>query len=220
MCRRITRRHFGSHPAGDLQHRFDHFGRRERRQKLGSRAAPALPYLCAGKSCRERAEVRETKLRAQTVEAENKALQAENERRRNVELLSEIGKEITASLDVDTIFYKLYERANHLADAYRRLDRTLQNLKATQEQLVTQQKLASLGQLAAGIAHEIKNPLNFVNNTRYAALQKPKDERHHKKLKRQKCGIFIEQSLRKISLDGFVSVCCNSSLISIREAQT
>jgi len=50
------------------------------------------------------------------------------------------------------------------ADAYRRLDATLQNLKAAQQQLVTQQKLASLGQLTAGIAHEIKNPLNFVNN--------------------------------------------------------
>jgi signal transduction histidine kinase len=54
------------------------------------------------------------------------------------------------------------------ADAYRRLDATLQNLQATQQQLVTQQKLASLGQLTAGIAHEIKNPLNFVNN--FAAL--------------------------------------------------
>lgn len=38
------------------------------------------------------------------------------------------------------------------------------NLKATQQQLVQQEKLASLGQLTAGIAHEIKNPLNFINN--------------------------------------------------------
>ena len=38
------------------------------------------------------------------------------------------------------------------------------NLKASQEMLVQQEKLASLGQLTAGIAHEIKNPLNFVNN--------------------------------------------------------
>lgn len=39
-----------------------------------------------------------------------------------------------------------------------------ENLKAAKEQLVQQEKLASLGQLTAGIAHEIKNPLNFVNN--------------------------------------------------------
>ncbi len=38
------------------------------------------------------------------------------------------------------------------------------NLKATQTQLIQQEKLASLGQLTAGIAHEIQNPLNFVNN--------------------------------------------------------
>ena len=50
------------------------------------------------------------------------------------------------------------------AESYRELNATLQNLKATQEQLVTQEKMASLGQLTAGIAHEIKNPLNFVNN--------------------------------------------------------
>lgn len=50
------------------------------------------------------------------------------------------------------------------AKAYRKLDHTLKNLQATQDKLVVQQKLASLGQLTAGIAHEIKNPLNFVNN--------------------------------------------------------
>ena len=44
------------------------------------------------------------------------------------------------------------------------LNQTLENLKSTQSQLIQQEKLASLGQLTAGIAHEIKNPLNFVNN--------------------------------------------------------
>ena len=44
------------------------------------------------------------------------------------------------------------------------LDNTIVDLRATQAQLVEQEKLASLGALTAGIAHEIKNPLNFVNN--------------------------------------------------------
>jgi two-component system, NtrC family, sensor kinase len=46
----------------------------------------------------------------------------------------------------------------------RELAASLENLRATQDRLVQTQKLASLGQLTAGIAHEIKNPLNFVNN--------------------------------------------------------
>lgn len=44
------------------------------------------------------------------------------------------------------------------------LKKSLEELEAAQEQLIQQEKLASLGQLTAGIAHEIKNPLNFVNN--------------------------------------------------------
>jgi len=248
---------------------------------------------------RARAELREAKLRAETAEMEAKALEAENLRKRNVEVLSEIGKEITASLDFDTIFDRLYEHVNGLADAtvfgvglyhpedeqieyrlaiekgskyapyardtkdknqfpvwclenrkpilindvaneyvkyidhyedprrlledgsysegaqsliylpllskdrvlgvitiqsydknaydeyhlniiqnlatytsialdnadaYRRLNSTLEDLQAAQTRLVQSEKMASLGQLTAGIAHEIKNPLNFVNN--------------------------------------------------------
>ena len=241
---------------------------------------------------RERSILREAQLRAETAAAEAKTLQAENDRNKNVQLLSEIGKEITSSLDLDTIFYKLYERVQELTDAtifgvgifneqrqeieYRlalengekcppcsrdtknrsqfsvwcienrkpvfindllseyskyievnedprpmldvgtklplpasvmylplmmkdhvmgvitvqsfkqnayseyHLD-LLENLasytaialdnadsylhlKTAQDQLLVQEKLASLGALTAGIAHEIKNPLNFVNN--------------------------------------------------------
>ena len=50
----------------------------------------------------------------------------------------------------------------------RELAKSLDDLRAAQERLVQTEKLASLGQLTAGIAHEIKNPLNFVNN--FAAL--------------------------------------------------
>ena len=56
------------------------------------------------------------------------------------------------------------DKANEIRLAYSKLEGAHRELKDTQEQLVQQEKLASLGQLTAGIAHEIKNPLNFVNN--------------------------------------------------------
>jgi signal transduction histidine kinase/ligand-binding sensor domain-containing protein/heme exporter protein D len=241
---------------------------------------------------REQSKLREAELRAQTAEAQSQALQIENERKKNVELLSEIGKEITASLSIKNIIDTVYENINDLmdasvfgigifnedlqriempatkekgitlplfsysteddnrpavwcfnqqkeifindyeveykkyidqlpeaaagdnpesmlylplaykdrkigvitaqsfqknvyteyhlnilrnlatytaialdnADTYRQVNSLLEDLKATQQQLITQEKLASLGALTAGIAHEIKNPLNFVNN--------------------------------------------------------
>jgi signal transduction histidine kinase len=53
---------------------------------------------------------------------------------------------------------------DEVQDRTRELSRSLAELRSTQDRLVQTEKLASLGQLTAGIAHEIKNPLNFVNN--------------------------------------------------------
>ncbi len=59
---------------------------------------------------------------------------------------------------------RVRERTTELSQQKEALQTSLTHLKATQIRLVQQEKLASLGELTAGIAHEIQNPLNFVNN--------------------------------------------------------
>ncbi|MCW3079066.1 ATP-binding protein [Segetibacter sp.] len=56
------------------------------------------------------------------------------------------------------------QRTAELSKQKEELEKTISHLKLTQAQLVQAEKMASLGQLTAGIAHEIQNPLNFVNN--------------------------------------------------------
>ncbi|WP_339724188.1 ATP-binding protein [Maribacter stanieri] len=73
-----------------------------------------------------------------------------------------------------TVFEQTYTRfldlqvkenqATALLTEKKRLENTLSNLQTTQSQLIQAEKMASLGELTAGIAHEIQNPLNFVNN--------------------------------------------------------
>jgi signal transduction histidine kinase len=72
-------------------------------------------------------------------------------------------KRTTAILLEETIA-ELEQKRQLVEESNEALEKSLEELKAAQTQLVQSEKMASLGELTAGIAHEIQNPLNFVNN--------------------------------------------------------
>jgi two-component system NtrC family sensor kinase len=76
---------------------------------------------------------------------------------KQIELATTFADQAAIAIENVRLFESVEARTRELA-------RSLEDLRTTQDRLVQTQKLASLGQLTAGIAHEIKNPLNFVNN--------------------------------------------------------
>lgn len=90
---------------------------------------------------RDNARIREAELHAMTAEARSQAAEAQ-----------------ASALKADV------EKKALELEKIRELEKAYHELKATQNRLIQAEKMASLGRLATGIAHEIKNPLNFINN--------------------------------------------------------
>ncbi len=99
----------------------------------------------------------------------------------------------------------LEERVNHRTS---QLKKSIEELKSTQEQLIQSEKMASLGELTAGIAHEIQNPLNFVNNFSEVSNELIQEIREEQKKEKSDQNLVneilgdIEENLSKINHHG------------------
>ena len=76
---------------------------------------------------------------------------------KQIELATTFADQAAIAIENVRLFDEVQARTHELS-------RSLEELRAAQDRLIQTEKLASLGQLTAGIAHEIKNPLNFINN--------------------------------------------------------
>jgi GAF domain-containing protein len=108
----------------------------------------------------------------------------------HVEILKTFADQAVIAISNVELFQEVQKRTRELSES-------LEDLRAAQDRLVQTEKLASLGQLTAGIAHEIKNPLNFVNN--FSALSVELTDELNDVLKQADLAGKIEQQVGELT---------------------
>lgn len=132
---------------------------------------------------------------------QRKALEKERQKALEDKKRLQISESMKAALEV-----QVAERTKELMGQKESLEKALEDLRATQTQLIHSEKMASLGELTAGIAHEIQNPLNFVNNFSevnnelFLELKEELDKGDMEEVKA--IAADIEQNLQKINHHG------------------
>ncbi len=132
---------------------------------------------------------------------QRKALEKERQEALEDKKKLQISETMKAALEL-----QVTERTQELMGQKESLEKALEDLKATQTQLIYSEKMASLGELTAGIAHEIQNPLNFVNNFSevnnelFLELKEELDKGDIEEVKA--IAADIEQNLQKINHHG------------------
>jgi len=96
-----------------------------------------------------------------------------------LEVLRLLSSQVAISLDnallYNSVEHKVQERTQELNEKNERLEQTLRELKLTQAQLIQTEKMSSLGQMVAGVAHEINNPVSFIYGNLNPASEYVKD---------------------------------------------
>jgi signal transduction histidine kinase len=91
-------------------------------------------------------------------------LQSEKSEKEKEVMMAMLENERLVREQNEILEHKVKERTTELYQSNNQLSEAITNLRNTQTQLIEQEKMASLGQLTAGIAHEINNPINFVTS--------------------------------------------------------